>query len=332
MPTTTTNFAKPTTFKFRMVNAGGQPTGIFASAGAVEEAGLLLGESRVPWENVLDSTSRDGRLILALDPLTHLDQKQAKNVLEGGVIGLQLTTNNATGVERAIDRHASRAEARRVQRRLESEGKGGEFRTAVCPTCEATVNLSELPSSRYVYCRFCEGLFSATSRTSLTTSEQRVCGECGMFDRVRGYTEFYFYFLVVLYGFSYKRRHLCDACAGSLFWKVLALNSIFVLGVPSAFWLKFKSMTGKDPRMKPLSDANRSAKKGKLDGAKEGYAAVLREIPEHPGILLNQAKAHFNAGDVDGGMKLIEKTLGACANYGPAFQTIVDLKGQLPAG
>ena len=30
MPTTT-NFAKPTTFKFRMVNAGGQPTGIFAS-------------------------------------------------------------------------------------------------------------------------------------------------------------------------------------------------------------------------------------------------------------------------------------------------------------
>jgi len=40
------------------------------------------------------------------------------------------------------------------------EGKGDLFRVETCPVCGALVNCSKLDRSHYIYCRFCDSVFT----------------------------------------------------------------------------------------------------------------------------------------------------------------------------
>jgi hypothetical protein len=312
-------------FKFRFVK-GGRATGFLAKKGNVSTSGLMLDEDRVPWEAIADTDSRDNRIIIAFDPAWRTPPRLSQQLLQGAAVALEVTSGSgAEGVERAIDRHASRHEVAAHKAELEARGEGDKFRSVVCPSCQAQVDLSGLHEGRYVYCRFCTSLFDARSRKAADGEGYRLCGECEMFDRVQGYTEFYFYFLLVVYGFRYQRRHLCDACAGKLFWKVFALNAIFVLGVPSALWLKAKSMRGKPEAFKSLARANTLARKGRHKEADAAFAEISRTFPDHPGVLYNQALGHLLGNDARGGARLIEKCLESCPNYGPALSLVAKL-------
>ena len=141
---------------------------------------------------------------------------------------------SAEKLERHVDRYSSKIEAERYKEALIKEGRGSEYRVVECPCCSATVNLSEYPKTSFVYCRFCETVFGEGLQRLKGVEQYRECDECGFHDRVQSYGEFYFYFLLVVYGFSHKRRHMCDACAAALANKLLAINAIFVLGVPNA--------------------------------------------------------------------------------------------------
>jgi hypothetical protein len=112
---------------------------------------------------------------------------------------------------------------------------------------------------------------------------------------------------------------MCDACAGRLFWKVLAFNALFVLGVPPALWLKLKSMKGKPESLKSLARANKLARKGNHREADAAFAEISRQLPDHPGVLYNQSLAHFLGDDARGGARHLEKCLAACPNYLPAL-------------
>lgn len=319
-----------TDFKFRYCR-NGKPAGLFATKGSIGDDGLGLGASRVPWHAVVDTTTRDDRLLLVVQAGVELDKDATKSLVDGCALVLAPNGVKALDLERAIDRRASRAEVARTKVRLEAEGRLSEFRTITCPHCDATVNLSAFAETRHVFCRFCDTVFMGRTRAVVTDHEHRTCSECNLFDRVRGYTEFYFYFLLVVYGFSYKRRHLCDNCVGRLFWKVLLINSIFVLGVAPAVWMKVKSMTGRSPKTKTLAAGNAKARKGDAAGADALYAQVFKELPEHPGVLLNQAQAHFKAGDGDGGARCLRRSLDSCSNYVPTLGLLAALaEGQPP--
>ncbi|MDP2341621.1 MAG: hypothetical protein Q8O67_11740 [Deltaproteobacteria bacterium] len=318
-------------FKFRYCR-GGQPAGIFASKACVADDGLRLGESRIAWEFIADTTTRDDRLLLVVSPGADLDKDAAKSLVDGCALVLAPNGVKALDLERAIDRRASRAEIDRTKKKLEAEGRLSEFRSINCPHCDATVNLSAFPETRHVFCRFCDTLFVGRTRTVVTDDHHRICSECNLFDHVQGYTEFYFYFLLVVYGFSYKRRHLCAGCAGRLFWKVLLINTIFVLGIPPAVWMKVKSMSGKSATMKSLAAANVKNRRGDVAAADALYAEVLKGMPEHPGVLHNQAHAHFKAGDADGGARALRKSLDSCSNYNPSLGLVAALaQGEPPA-
>ncbi len=313
-----------TDFKFRFC-LNGKATSIFAAKGNISAAGLTLGDSQISWDAITDTTTRDDRLLLVLDSQTELGPDARKNLVDGCALVLAAANVPALDLERTVDRWASDAEVARTKARLQAEGRIAEFRTATCPKCDSVVNLSSFAGTHHISCRFCDTVFESKSGAVVTDSEHRTCSECNLFDRVRGYTEFYFYFLLVIYGFSYKRRHLCDGCAGRLFWKVFLINAIFVLGVPPAVWLKVKSLTGRNPKLKNLADANAAARKGNLPSATKLYAEVLSQLPEHPGVLLNQAHAHINAGDTHGATVALQRSLQSCANYGPSLRLVQTL-------
>lgn len=313
-------------FKFRFVK-GGQQTGILSKKGLATQTELTLGGDHVRYSDIVDTTTRDKRLVIVLRPGGDYGPVISKGESEGGIIVLETYKVKALELERFVDRLSAEKLLQQRKSDLAAEGKGHLYRESSCPHCQARIDLSELDKSTYTYCRFCETVFREGADTVTKGDTYRVCDECDMFDRVRGYTEFYFYFLLVVYGFSYKRRHLCDNCASSLFWKVLLINMIFVLGVPSAIWLKIKSMSGRDPALGELAGANKLALKGKMGEAEPVFHRLYQQYPDHPGLLYNQAIGHLTGGeDIDSAMGYFDRSLTSCANYFPTIQFLARLQ------
>lgn len=305
------------TFKFKFVQ-NGSTKGFFASKGAATADGLKLDKHTLPYECVTDSTNRDSRLILQIDRANPKFPNALTQDLWESSLVLDISGGAAEKLEREIDRHSSKIEAERHKQALEQAGRGREFRVVECPCCAATVDLSEYPTTPYIYCRFCEAVFDKSLRQQKDAQSYRRCDECGFYDRVQGYGEFYFYFLIILYGFSHKRRHLCDDCGASLANKLLALNALFLLGVPNAIVCAIRARAGKDATLSTLSKANHLAKNNKLSQADKLYEQALNFFPNHPGIRYNQAQAYLFSNQGSTCIKHLKLALEACPNYLPA--------------
>ncbi len=148
------------------------------------------------------------------------------------------------------------------------------------------------------------------------------CEECGLFGRIRPFTEFYFYFFIVLYAFTNSRAYLCDNCATSLGWRMLRKNLLCLVGVPFAVWVLIKAkIRGSEP-LNSLPPGNALALKGDFRNATAEYERIERRLPyaNHPGILFNRARAHGYGDDGDGMEELIDSSLAACSNYLPTVQ------------
>jgi hypothetical protein len=307
-----------TTFEFRYVR-GGQ-TAFGKRHGAIGPAALTVDDTEVPYEQLLDTTCRGQRMILALGGGVQAGPRLGKFLLEGGALVIHPLKLDARQLERAIDRRVSAHQSELRRQDLIARGMGHLVRTMPCPVCKATVDLSGLDHTRYTYCPFCESLFTDDGRDVTDGRVYRTCDECGLFDRIQQYPEFYFYFLLVVYGFSYKRRFLCDACAHRLFIKALAINFIFLLGIPTAVWVKVKSVRGRAPGFESLADGNALARRGRYQDAAPLFAEALRSHRDHPAILMNQALGHLAGGDQTGAARTLARSVAACNNYVPVLQ------------
>jgi hypothetical protein len=146
---------------------------------------------------------------------------------------------------------------------------------------------------------------------------------------VRGHTEFYFYFLLAVWGFSSNRRHVCDGCAHGLFVKTLSANLLFVLGVPNAIAIKLRSLKGRDPRLKQLAKANKLALAGRFDQSTPLYREMHQQLAGHPGLLYNEALGYLQHNRTDEGVKMLEASLQSCGNYHPVIRMLAE--AQQPA-
>ncbi|MBN9415847.1 MAG: hypothetical protein J0I12_10450 [Candidatus Eremiobacteraeota bacterium] len=304
-------------FKFHYC-VGGNATGFLASKGAVKEEGLELAGHLVPYETIRDTTVRDRSLVLTFSAgETRLPAEVAKKV-ESQFLVMIISGMTARNLERLIDRRASSGEVERVRQQLQEQGEGHLFRVVSCPHCQAQINLSGTPETAFTYCRYCDSLFGPGLAAVRSTHELRACDECGFYDRVQGYGEFYFYFLLFVYGFRHGRRHYCDGCGAALANKLLLYNALFILGVPNALVCAVRARAGKAEQFRPLARANKLAKKGKLDQADELYQKILKMVPGHPGVLFNQAMARALQGQLEPAVGHLSDCLDRCPNYLPA--------------
>jgi hypothetical protein len=314
-----THTAADLRFKFRYVS-GGQVIGLFSQNGTATVQGLILGEDSLSYHEIVDTTVRDDRLLLVISPGRKWSKKLAKVLIDGKGVAIEVYKVEAADLERHINRNCSRWRAEANRQRLINIGKGDLFYFQVCPECRAIIDLSELDQSLYIYCRFCETVFTQ-KREIITKGEvYRICNECGMFDRVRGYTEFYFYFLLIAYGFSMKRRHVCDNCADAIFRKTLLLNLIFILGVPSSIYLKLKSLAGREPYLRELAKANALARKGRYMDAVPIFTRLQSKYPKHPGLLMNEGMGYLIGKNYDIAFGKFKQALMACSNYLPVLR------------
>ncbi len=306
-------------FKFRFVQ-NRQAKGLRSKKGLASESALVLDGEQIPYGDVLNTISRDKRLVLGIAPGAHLGEKVRKELQDGHYVILEVSKIEVRELERYIDRQASAVLAEKHRQELIAEGKGHLFRAITCPHCQATIDVTDLEQTAYTYCRFCESILDREEAIVSHGESHRVCDECGLFGRVKGYTVFYFYFFLVVYGYSYKRRHLCDSCAVRQARKSFLLNFLFLLGVPSAISMWIRATRGREQELKDLAKANSLAGKGKYQEADALYERLLEQRPDHPGILFNRGVAHLKGNDTEGAYRHLGQSIQACNNYLPTLQ------------
>jgi predicted Zn-dependent protease len=326
--TMTQNAAPSVAFKFKLVR-NGHEVGYRSKQGALGLDSLQLDGQIIPFAEVADTAARDNRLVLVLRSESPARLALQKQLTPSGALPLAISGGHALDIKRAIDRNNSAQAADDHYRKLLGQARGAEFRAAPCTHCQATLDLTEAGQPRYIYCPYCETLLAGTGQPIADGDHYAVCDECRLFGRIQGYTEFYFYFLLVVYGFSWKRRHVCDSCADKMFRKTLLVNLVFLLGVPSAVWIKIKSLVDRDPSYGELAQANTLAAKGQVAEAQLLYEAIARTYPDHPGILRNIGLAYFNAKNTAGAQDYLTRALHACPTYAPAQQSLSRLQAML---
>lgn len=306
----------PYEFKFKFVNAEGQEEGFLSKKASFDGELLVLDEASIPVAALLEVDHRGNRMILGFVT----DEDQPSHIV------FAITSGSAPKLKELLGRARSEAWAKARREQLEKEGRGHEYHEVNCPHCDAVIDLTGKPESPQVSCDFCHtvGTIDDADGVIREESQYRLCDSCGMYSKPRKFTIFYFYFLLVVYGFRSSSTWRCPACMRPEAWKMLFGNLIFVLGVPVAIVQLIRSYGGTDiGSLYPgLDSANLKARGQNLEGAIAGYRKILEKQPNAAGVKYNIALAFLQRNELDNAAQMLEASLADCANYRPAANVL----------
>lgn len=315
---------QPLEFRFHWLNDQGQQQGFLRKKGSFDGETLALDDVEIPAAAIAHVESRDNRM--AMTAMT-ADGKPATVML------MPATRKDTDRIKTALDIARSDVWAKMHRDDLVKQGRGHAYRDAQCPQCGATLILTDFPQTPQLFCRFCQALSTVSADADPAPGEQhlRICDECGMFSKPRRFTIFYFYFLLVAYGYRYRMTWRCPACMRGDAWKMLFGNLIFVLGVPVALTQLFRSYGGTDfaGPFKGLDAGNIRARKGDFGGALDQYRAILERVPCSAGINYNLGLALRHQGDAARAADAFAAALENCSNYTPAYAHLRELYADL---
>lgn len=318
---------EPFAFKFHWLNEQGAATTMFRKAGSFDGETLTLDDVELPAAVIVQSVVRDARIILAV--MTGDEQEPIAHIL------FQPASKQATDeLKSLLDISRSRFWAKHHRETLRKKGIEHSYRDENCPVCDATLILTDMPRSPQVYCHFCDSLSTIDKAVDQPVKNEhlfKICEECGMYSQPRKFTIFYFYFLLVVYGWWSKASWRCPACMRKEAWKMFFGNLPFVIGVPVALTqlTRCYSTDAVGGPFKGLDTGNIKAKKGDLSGALTLYRGILERIPHSAGVKYNLGMSLLAQGDRERAADTFELALDDCSNYVPAYHQLKALYVQL---
>lgn len=311
-------------FKFHFLNDQGQQTSMLRKRGSFDGETLLLDDVPIPAAGMLQTVVRENRLVIVY------------LAAEGGVAHVAIMPSAARQTDelkRRLDIARSATWARLHREKLIEAGRGAAYREAICPRCKATIVLSDMPASPQVYCHYCDSLTTLDAARGEVAGESKLklCEECGMYSQPRKFTIFYFYFLLVVYGWWSRATWRCPGCMRGEAWKMLFGNLLFLLGAPVAIAQLLRCYGGAviGGTFRGLDGANLRAKKGDVVGALSGYRTILDRVPHSAGIKYNLALALLQQGEEQRAAEMLELALTDCVNYAPAYGLLKGLYTRL---
>ena len=304
---------EPMSFKFKYLNEQGQEEGFLSKKGHFDGETLVLDETAIPGTAIIEVDNRGNRMILTIA------QKEEKPA----AIAFAITSGSVKLLKEALGVARSAAWANLHREELIKKGRGHEYRDVACPQCGATIDLTGFRDSPQVSCQFCHTI-STSGAISKEESQYRICDECGMFSKPRQFTIFYFYFLLVAYGWSSRTTWRCPACMRGEAWKMLFGNLIFVLGVPVAIVQLIRAYGGTDvgALYKGLDTANLKARKGDMEAAIADYRKILEQNPHAAGVKYNIGLAFAQHNQPEPAATTLDAALNDCCNYQPAANVL----------
>lgn len=297
-------------FTYKSLDALGQATTWMSQSGRIEDGQLVLVDIRIELttvvathlaDKVLAISYRDGEtqsvqtLLLSIEPQTALKVKQHIDV-----------------VRSSYHVHQQEALAR-------ANGELEWFRKVECPVCHATLNLTAFEPTPQIFCDYCETLSTVPPQpeTPSNESEYRLCEGCGMYARPRVFTEFYFYYIVILYGFWTNQSRKCPACMRGAAWKMLAINFLFVLGIIPSVWQLVRAYASDHTvsSFRGLHGANLNARRRKYSAAIRTYQAICDQVPAAAGVHYNLGHALAQNQEWQRASVAFELALADCSSY-----------------
>ena len=313
--------ADPIDFKFRWLNDQGHETGFLRKKGRFDGETISLDGTEIPVVVVIRTDLYDNRMIL-----------QAMAGDEPVAIGFAVHKPSARELKTAIDAARSVTWAKLHREKLQEEGRAHAYRDEQCPNCNATVILTDMPRTPQLYCHFCNTLATVDPTVQYPAEERnlKICDECGMFSKPRKFSVFYFYFLLVVYGWHYRTTWRCPACMRGDAWKMFFGNLPFILGVPVALAQLARCYGGSViGAFAGLDRANIKARKGDPLGALAGYRAILQRVSHSAGVKYNLGLALRQQGDIQRAAEMFRLALDDCTNYVPAYHHLAACYEQL---
>ena len=302
-------------FKFQFVNENGDQTGFLSKKGSFDGEDIALAKQTIPITAVGMAHLRSSRLILLV---AGEDGKPAMLVIA-------ITGGNAKSLHSAINAIASERHARRHLEKLQEKGRAHEFRIEACPHCQSTIDLSGFPESPQAYCMFCNTVATLDGRAPVDERKCHQCDQCELYAQPKQFTIFYFYFLIVVIGWRYQQKQMCNTCMRSEAWKMLFGNLLFILGVPMAITQLVRAYFGGSALSQAyagLDKANALLKRGKYDRAAEAYDQIAERLGVAAGVRLNHGMAMIPLKRYEDAALQFELALTDCANYMPAAEAL----------
>ena len=315
-------YSDPLTFRFYWMDENGNATSMFRKQGRFHENSLTLEETEIPVVAILHCVLKEDRLILSA---ATGDEEQP---IVSFLIGIA-NAKTAKELKQRIDVARSSLWAAHHKTALAEKGQSSIYRDAHCDDCGATLILTNMPETPQRYCHFCDSLktIDGTLEPIANEAEFRICESCGMYSRPKKFTTFYFYFLLVVWGFNSNSSYRCGGCMRGEAWKMLLGNFIFILGLPFAIYQLIRAYAGDTVtgKFKGLDKGNVKARAGNIDAALEQYEAILERVPWSAGVKYNLGLALIQKQDLVHATQILEMALEDCANYSPAYQHLCGL-------
>lgn len=313
----------PIRFKFKFIDDAGNEAGFLAKKGSFDGETLTLGKDELPVAVVLRAQRRFNRLVL--------------EILQGeggetGALAFAITKGRIDDLLSALNRSSSATWATIRSEALRKEGRGGAYRSAPCPYCASVVDLTDREPTPQLHCEYCDSVATLAEPRPAGEADMRPCDECGFYAKPRLFTTFYFYFLLVVYGYRSQKRYMCHSCMRGEAWKMVGVNMFFILGLPFSLVQLVRAYRGGVIGSKDfagLDDANAAAKAGKVERAAQGYEGILQRVDHAAGVRFNLGLANANAARWQEAATHFELALRSCGNYAPAFRALHACYGEL---
>ncbi|MEE9403924.1 MAG: hypothetical protein V3V20_03445 [Algisphaera sp.] len=305
-------------FRFQYINGRGHEMGLISKTGQFDGQTLQLDREMLPVDHILKVQRRHDRLILHLNPdrpvgcfASHL----AFDVTSGAIDAIHSSLNEIASSRRTAGR----------RHRLEEAGAGESFRSAECPHCRATIDLTGFDETPQIYCDYCDTVYTANGSGPVDEAAFSLCDQTRMYAQSRGFMELFVPMFTGWKPWRCRRVHACNAAFKRTAYKMLLCNLPTLVGVPTALLQLVRVYRGgeaKSVAFRGLSKANYHAISGKTDKAIAGYRDLAERLGPAAGV-------HYNAGLVAGNAEFFAEAsmafgsaLEDCSNYRPAAELL----------
>jgi tetratricopeptide (TPR) repeat protein len=308
------------TFKYHPLDDKGQATGFLSTKGSFDGEFLTLGKEKLPAQAIMKCICVGSRLVVILagkeEPIS---------------VPMLITRGSASVLNQKFNQIASVYQTQAHQELLDKAGKGHTFYAQPCPCCQCMIDLTGWPATPQVHCPFCSHILTLENPPA-DEKRYQLCSSCGLYSEPKQFTIAYFYFLFIVYGYSYKRVHMCNACARSEAWKMLGGNLLFIILVPMAIVQLIRAYRGGSARsvtFQGLDRANAFQTARQYDRATAEYEKIEQRLPNHAGVLFNHGLALQRSTRAKDAVVVYERALAACANFPPAARALIACYHQL---
>lgn len=300
-------------FQYKPVDEDGDTVGWTSKNGTYDGDVLALESQNIPVDAILRATYRFNRLAIV-----YLGESDWTYTLV-----LEITSPNLDQLAGALNADVSRQIIELRRQALAEEGRESELEYEECPHCRALIDLTGLERTEECYCTYCETIFDVDAGGRQHEREYAICDECGYFARPREFTAFYFYFLLIIYGWRYQKKYMCSGCMRGEAWKMFAANLLFLIGVPVALYQLGRAYFGNvGGPYEGLAAANAAAQGGSYQSAAQQYDQILERGEETAGVHYNAALNALDLGDFDRAVDHVERALELCSNHEPTHDLV----------